>query len=179
MKTSDFPRITSVPVLVKSPLIQVNGNASFKTIYPRNININQAKTVSSGSPAEVEERLNEAKPFASGGSVEVVNGKLIAKFDHVDHYNDKEPYRNGTRTQYVSYLKWISSDETVNPSQGKLQIKLPADTSILAKRRGIEVPWQEAIVSTNSIIVLVSISLVSIIGMWRIWPKVKKFQSVS
>ncbi|HYY66079.1 MAG TPA: hypothetical protein VE622_03015, partial [Nitrososphaeraceae archaeon] len=57
---------------------------------------------------------------------------------------------------------------------GKLQIKLPADTSILAKRRGIEVPWQEAIVSTNSIIVLVSISLVSIIVTWRIWPKINK-----
>jgi hypothetical protein len=157
MKTSDFPRITSVPVLVKSPSIQVNGNASFKTIYLVN--------------------PDEAKPFASGGSAEVVNGKLITKFDHVDHYNDH--YRNGTRTQYVSYLKWINSDETVNPSQGKLQIKLPADTSILAKRRGIEVPWQEAIVSTNSIIVLVSISLVSIIVTWRIWSKIKKFQSVS
>ena len=155
MKTSDFPRITSVPVLVKSPLIQVNGNASFKTIF-------------------LLVDPNRPRAFASGGPAEVVNGKLITKFDHVDHYNDKEPFSNGTRTQYVSYLKWINSDEKVNPSQGKLQIKLPAGTSILAKTRGIEVPWQEAIVSTNSIIVIVSISVLSIIVTWRIWPKINK-----
>jgi hypothetical protein len=153
MKTSDFPRITSVAALVKSPLIQVNGNASFETIY-------------------LLADANKARAFARASPAEIVNGKLITKFDHVDHYI--EPYRNGTSTQYVTYLKWINTNGIANAFQEKLQTKLPADIATGAKERGIEVPWQKAIVSANSIIALVSISLVSIIVTCRMWPKVNK-----
>lgn len=73
--------LTSVPVLVKNPVINVDGDLRFEksNFYGE----------STYSPFEI-------------------SGNATVRFSFIDDYDDA--YRKGTRTQYISYLEFFDSD---------------------------------------------------------------------
>jgi hypothetical protein len=99
---------------------------------------------------------------------------LNASLHHSDNYITN--YRNASRMQYVTYLNWIqtkdsSEDKHVQDiyQQGKFTVvKLPGDISERAKIKGVIVPWQEVMVSTNGAILLLSVVSVTAIALWRL-----------
>ena len=92
-----------VSVLLKSPLITVNGETSFGTAnfhfigYPK-----------PGVPLDI-------------------NGHLQAKLDFVDNYI--QPLLDGTRTQFVTYLQSLTIDGRIAQNQMNLEYWLPGDIS--------------------------------------------------
>jgi hypothetical protein len=79
---SDLPFLNSVPVSIKDPEIQLNGNLSFDgTLY--------------GDPEMAHTPLQ-------------VSGNPKAKFDSVDHFNERSP--NGIKNQDITYLKSVAID---------------------------------------------------------------------
>jgi hypothetical protein len=101
---------------------------------------------------------------------EVKGGDTIIKLDYVDHYN--QPFRNGTKTQFITYLK-EDIPETTGWNSNVLEI--PGDISELAKEKGIGVPWQKSMISFRSILVMISIIAI-VIGITNfLRPKIKEF----
>jgi hypothetical protein len=127
--------VESTPILFKHPYVTIDGSIDANTYL---------------------------KQFKNDKS-KIEDGKLIAKISHVDHYHD--PYRNGTRIQFVSYLTDYQVEEKSGTNEFDLGFKFPGEISDAAKGKGIEVPWQQAISSSNSIIMILSIPSVIAIGM--------------
>jgi hypothetical protein len=89
---------------------------------------------------------------------------LNASLHHSDNYITN--YHNASRMQYVTYLNWI---QTKGASEDKqIVVKLPGEISDRAKTKGVKVPWQEVMVSTNGIILLLSVVSVTAIALWRL-----------
>jgi hypothetical protein len=87
----------------------------------------------------------------------------------VDNY--KVIYGNGTtKTSYLTYLQTITNNSSVDKEQ---PLKLPGDISPLAKKQGLHISLKEATFSNSNIILLISISALTIIVSWLIWPKIK------
>jgi hypothetical protein len=141
---SNGPSLKSVPVLLKSPEVNVNGHIGFKDSnfdrYFRNPNI----------PTDVQ-------------------GRLKAKLNFVDNF--KQSYDNGTtKIQYITYLQSISLNRTMHNDGIKLE--LPGDISDHSKRYGPRVPLKDALLSISNVILLLSIAIVSVVGSWLIWPRI-------
>jgi hypothetical protein len=143
--------IKAIPILVKSPEIKIlnTEDASFKTDSHRN-------------------SLTEIK----GTEGEPVD--LVAKFDFIDHYH--QGYRDGTRTQFITYLK-----EGISLSKGEDKksfeiIKIPGDISESAKERGmVNIPWQKALSSSINIAIAFGIGSTGIaISLWKLHSRRKK-----
>ena len=101
---------------------------------------------------------------------EVKGGDTTIKLDYVDHYN--QPFRNGTKTQFITYLK-EDIPQTIDGNSNVLEI--PGDISELAKEKGIGVPWQKSMISFRSILVMISIIAI-VIGITNfLRPKIKEF----
>jgi hypothetical protein len=89
---------------------------------------------------------------------------LNTTLDHSD--NHLSNYRNASTMQYVTYLKWI---QTKDPREDKESaLKIPGDISERAKKNGVEVPWEEVMVSKNGIILLLSVVSVTTVVLWRL-----------
>jgi hypothetical protein len=157
-KVKADPGITSMNLLMKSPEIRV-----------------------------IEEKGKEGEELAEDGGdtivtfrrdsprnalTEVKGGDTIIKLDYVDHYN--QPFRNGTKTQFITYLK-EDIPQTIDWDSNVLEI--PGDISELAKEKGIGVPWQKSMISFSSIMVIISI-IVIVVGMgYYLWPKIKEYNN--
>jgi hypothetical protein len=124
-----------VPLLFKNPEINIIGSSSFREYKEKNVN-----------------QIS-------------INGSLISKFDHSDHYYSD--YRNGSRIAYISYLQDSQVKGKSVSTQNSFGIKLPGG---LSERWESEVQWPEAVVSINSIIIASLIAIVSIL----VWPGRKR-----
>jgi len=139
---SSKPPLKFVPILVKDPEITVNGNISFD------------KTNFYG------QEIDDYIPLDVSGSAKV-------KFDFIDDF--REPYRKGTKIQYLSYLGSLSVDGKRN--QSKQEFILPGDISSDVKKRGLDVPLNNILSSPTNIIVLIAISIATISLTWLIRRK--------
>jgi hypothetical protein len=135
---SDLPFLNSVPVFIKDPEIQLNGNVSFDgTFY--------------GNPEMTRTPLN-------------ISGNLQAKFDSVDHFNERSP--NGIKNQDITYLKSVTIDgETKEDKEG---FRLPGDISYRAKKEGLVIPLIDILSSSANIILLISLITITIVAPWLI-----------
>jgi hypothetical protein len=79
--------------------------------------------------------------------------QLNASVHHSDNYVTN--YKNASRMQHVTYLNWIQTKDT--PEDKGIALKIPGDISESAKKKGVGVPWEEVMVSTNGIILLLSV----------------------
>jgi hypothetical protein len=136
--------LKSIPVILKTPEIKVSGHIGF----------------------------NESNfdPYLARGIIPLnQEGNLSAKFDYVDNY--KVIYGNGTtKMSYITYFQSITNNSSVDKEQ---PLKLPGDISPLAKKQGVHISLKEAIFSTSNIILLISVSALTVIVSWLIWPKIK------
>ena len=136
--TSELPQIQSVPVLLMSPEINVNGVSIFKSAnFDGNLPSNAAP-------------LN-------------VTGYLNAKLSFVDNY--EQDYFGRTRTQYITYLEGIKFDGTTKWYEVLLKL---FDISERVKTLGVDIPWEEVLVSKSGIILLISVVSVTAIVLWRL-----------
>jgi len=136
--------LKSIPVVLKTPEIKVSGHMGF----------------------------NESNfdPYLARGIIPLnQEGQLSAKIDYVDNYN--VVYGNGTtKTNYITYLLSMTDNSSVDKEQ---PLKLPGDISPLAKKQGLQISLKEVLFSTSNIILLISISALTVIVSWLIWPKIK------
>jgi hypothetical protein len=139
---SKTPSSRSLHILMKNPEITVNGNTSFKdaSFY--------GKGPDSYAPLKID-------------------GKINAKFDFVDNYD--EPYDNGTRTKYATYLKSIDI-EGVTPKD--IELKLPGDIPSNAKNKGLLIPLNKILISPANIIILIVLTSITIIISKLYWSKI-------
>jgi len=66
---------------------------------------------------------------------------------------------------------WIQADGM--PEDKQISVKLPGDISERAKRKGVQVPWEEVMVSKDGIILLLSVTSVTAVVLLRLRPIVK------
>jgi hypothetical protein len=153
---ADSPDIKSIPILMKTPEIKISNaeGVSFRAGSHRN------------SVTEIKE--------TEGGAV-----ATEAKLNFVDHYH--QGYRNGIRTQFITYLKEDIKD-TVTSSSGLAKdqkffefIKIPGDISEGAKEKGIvHIPWQKAMSSVMGVLIAVTIIGTGVlVFFWKLSPKIK------
>jgi hypothetical protein len=154
---SDLQSKNELSVLLKSPEIIVdNGRISFEKIYMYD---------------------PDGKMTSDGGRLDV-KGSMIARFDHVDNYNEIDLRGGWINTQYLTYLNSLQfgKNNIYNidkmPSGG-----FPADISELAKEEGVLVPWQKALSSSMTVTTSLSIIIVATVTLiifWRTrWLKLK------
>jgi hypothetical protein len=136
---TESPILEVVPVLLKSPEIIVNGNIRFD------------KTNFYGQEIDEYTPLN-------------VSGQVKAKFDLIDDF--KEPFRNGTKIQYLSYLGLLSVDGKRN--QFKQGFELPGDISSDIKKRGLDVPLISILSTSTNFIAITAIFVATITAIWLI-----------
>lgn len=130
--------LKSIPVLMKNPELEVIGNASIKkSVFHGYITTRGA--LESGTPLDL-------------------HGKMRVKFDFVDHYN--EPYHNGTRISYITYLKSIMMDG--KNDQHKELLKLAGDISSEAKEEGKGIPLEKVLSSSSNILALICLTAITI-----------------
>jgi hypothetical protein len=94
---------------------------------------------------------------------------LNTSLDHLDILVTN--YKNASRMQYVTYLKWIQTQRI--PEDEQMAIKIPGDISERAKRQGVMVPWGEVMVSKNGIILLISAITIPTVVLWRLRQIIK------
>jgi len=134
--------IHSVPVLMKSPEIEVTGNVSFN-------------------------RTNiHAEPINIYGPLDF-SGQLKAKFDIADHFNEKH-FRSGIRSDYITYLQSVSLDGKIKRDT---ELKMPGEISTIAKIRGLDIPYMKILNSSNNIFILVIFTSITLIVSLLIWHK--------
>ena len=134
---SESPKLGFVPILLKRPEILVNGSVSFD------------KTNFYGQEIDDYTPLN-------------VSGQVKAKFDIIDDF--KEPFRNGTKIQYLGYLGSLSFDGKRN--QLKQEFELPGDISSEIKKRGLGVPLISILSTSTNFIAITAISVATITLIW-------------
>jgi hypothetical protein len=136
---SDVPFLNSVPVFIKDPEIQLNGNASFHNgIFYGDLEM-------ASTPLHVF-------------------GTLKAKFDSVDHFNERFP--NGIKNQDITYLSSITVNGEIK--EDKEGFKLPGDISYRSKKEGLVIPLIDILSSSANIILLISLTTITIVASWLI-----------
>jgi len=138
------PPLKSVPVILKSPEMEVYGH-----LYNNGANL-YGNIASNGK-------------LIKANAVDL-EGKLEANFDFVDSYN--EPYLNGSRTHYITYLQSLTLDGTLH--EDKEHLKLPGDMHYKAKEAGQVIPLETVLSSSSNILVLITLSIIAIIAIWLI-----------
>jgi hypothetical protein len=93
-----------------------------------------------------------------------ISGNATARFDFVDDF--KEPYRKGTRTQYIGYLESIDIDG--KRKQTMQELKLPGDISSDVRKRGLDVPLYSIIATSNNITLIVTTIIGIAVTTWLI-----------
>jgi hypothetical protein len=143
---SEPPISGFVPILLKSPEILVNGNVYFdkSNFYGQEI--------------------NEYVPLN-------ISGQVKAKFDMIDDF--KEPFRNGIKVQYLSYLRSLYYDGKTN--QLKQEFELPGDIPSDIKERGFDVPLISILSTPSNFIIVAGITIATIAVIWLL-RKMKIYQ---
>jgi hypothetical protein len=131
-----------IHILLKSPEIRViNGRTSFEKLYMYD---------------------PYSKVSADGGLLEA-KGSMAARFDHVDNYNAIDSNGGWTQTYDLTYLKSIHfGKNNIYNNASKINLELPADISALAKKQGVLVPWQTALLSGTTIVTSLSVIAVAV-----------------
>jgi hypothetical protein len=138
------PTSRSVNVILKNPEITATGQT-----FIENSNFDGFLTPR-GS-------LNRGSPFD-------FEGNLKMKFGYVDYY--KEPYRQGTSSQFITYLQSVNMNGSMAPQGESLEI--PGDISLYAKTQGEYIPLEKILSSWANVITLVFLSIATIIIAWLI-----------
>jgi hypothetical protein len=168
---ADVQDIRLMPVLMKSPEIKI-------------IQGDESK----GSAGDETRSLffTKLSPDKTLSEIRKEEGDIVIKLDHVDDYN--KPYRNGTKTQFITYLK--NDVQITNDNRSKIPAdnqhslftsiisKRPGDISEYSKEQGIEVPLRKVLSSTPNIMVSIAIAVVMVIVLMLGWFKLAKFQRV-
>lgn len=139
-------QMKSVPIFARNPNVKVNGNVSIANTFPAGNNL--------------------MGPIGLYGTLQ---GELEAKIDFIDHYS--QPYRNGTKTQYVTYLSSLETEGSFD--RGQEQLKLPGDIHFEAKVKGYDVPLQKVLTSSSNVITLIILISISIPIARYVWLKKK------
>jgi hypothetical protein len=132
----------TVPVLMKSPEIEVTGNISF-------------------------DRTNiHAEPITRYAPLDF-SGQLKAKFDIVNDYNEKH-FRSGIRSDYITYLQSVSIDGKIKRD---VELKVPGDISTNAKSRGLDIPFIKIFNSSSNILILIIFTSIALIASQLLWRR--------
>ena len=169
---TDVKNIGSISALMKSPDIKIvnkDNQALLEKQLGQETAISFKRDSSENNPIEIHK----------------VNGNITSTVGYVDNY--KEHYFDAIRIQFVTYLdqdiQIIKEYDTVtmpgDNNRNKVQIQIPGDISEYAKDHGIEITWQEAIGSTNNIILMLSIATVTISLIVLSWLKIEKLNRKS
>jgi hypothetical protein len=144
---SDLQDEKDISVLLKSPEIRVvNGRANFEKLFMYDP---YSKIGTYGGPLDVK-------------------GSMIAKFGHVDNYNEIDSNGGWINSEYITYLKSIHFGKNdIYNNDKKINLKFPADISALAKEEGVLVPWQKALLSDTNIVI--SLSIVVAVTLTILW----------
>jgi hypothetical protein len=137
------PPLKFVPIMLKNPEMKVNGNASIKNIVLGGY-ITPQGTLETGYPVDLQ-------------------GKLKAKFDFIDQYN--EHYRKAAEIKYITYLQSITMDG-VNTYQHKEFLTLPGDISTQAKEEGEDIPLEKVLSSSSNITLLIGLTTTTLFAIW-------------
>lgn len=136
-----------VPLVLKRPDVQVDGHIIFKN-------------------ADFKGFLNERGGVNSGISLDL-DGQLKTKFEHVDKFD--LPYGNTTKTAFVTYLKTLSINGSLNEDKDKLN--LPGDIYFKAKMTGQDIDLKKIMTSSANIILLIILIPIFIILIKFIWNR--------
>jgi hypothetical protein len=123
--------------------MRVNGNASIKNIVLGGY-ISPQGTLETGYPIDLQ-------------------GKLKAKFDIIDKYN--EHYRKAAEIKYITYLQSITMDGA-NTYQHKEFLRLPGDISTQAKEEGEDIPLEKVLSSSSNITLLIGLTTTTLFAIW-------------
>ena len=134
----------SLPLSLRNPSIKVNGNISIENAFP-------------GTPSLMG-------PIHLQGAL---HGMLQAKFGFVDNY--EQPFRNVTKTQYVTYLESLKMDRIFDKDEENL--KLPGDIYFKAKESGQDIQLKKIFTSSTNLITLVILISISVATSSIIWRK--------
>jgi hypothetical protein len=147
----DSQSISSLPVYLKSPEITVNkGILKFKLIP------------NSNNPAQPEGNI-------------VVNGNIVAKIDYVENFNSVN--KTGTKTD-LTFLKSLEIQGNYMGEKSQSDtLLLPGDISTRAKDKGVGVPWEKAVTSFATVIIIISIIIMAIVIKYYIWTKMNPSQN--
>jgi hypothetical protein len=89
---------------------------------------------------------------------------MIADINHVDNYDEVDSNGNWINTQYLTYIKSIQFDEgNLYNGTKKINLDLPADVSVLAKEKGVTIPWQRVLLSNTNIVISISIVVAAVV----------------
>jgi hypothetical protein len=138
-----------VPVLLKRPEMKVDGHITIKNTY-------------FGGFLNARGGLNMGVPLD-------LLGHLETKFDLADKFD--KPYRNTTRTTYITYLQTLSMDGSFKEDKDRLN--LPGDIYFKAKETGHGVPLKQVLTSSTNIIALIVLISMIIIASKFFWRKKK------
>jgi hypothetical protein len=163
---TDAKNIGSISALMKMPSIKITNKDDHTPLEEQ---------LGEGTTAISFKRdSSQNKPI----KINRLSGNIASTVGYVDDYNER--YHDTIKTQFVTYLdqniQIIREDAPVSTpgdyNRKKLQIAIPGDISMYAKEHGIELTWEDAIGSTNSIIMAVLIAAVTIILIALSWLKV-------
>jgi hypothetical protein len=169
---TDVKNIGSISALMKMPGIKITNKDDHTRLEERS---------GEGSTALSFKRdSSHNKPI----KINKLNGNITSTVGYVDDYHERR--LDTIKTQFVTYLdqniQIIKEGGTVTTPgdySKKIQIAIPGDISAYAKEHGIEVTWEDAIGSTNSVILTLSIATVTIILIARSWLKVSNLKKNS
>jgi hypothetical protein len=186
--SSDLTSNGYTTLLMKSPQIQVieEGAASggIQSNYMENnqaYNVNSFLTFRNSPQTEPIEIVNKA------GSKESV----IFRIDYVDSYS--EPYGEEKKNHYLTYvngdIKVVGNNINNNGAEKSRDtsyqrtidmpdIRFPGDISELAKKQGIDVPWEEIMISGGGLLLVIMIIITAILATkiaekMNSWTKIK------
>jgi len=157
---TDPREIRDISLLMKQPNIKI---------------INKEQIASDGENGQEIAALTFKRDSSKNTPLKIpmVLGNITSKVGYIDNFIQRN--RETIKTQFVTYLdenfKIIKYDGTVStPAQynkgSQFGIEFPGDISEYAKEHGIEIPWQEVLMSFNNIIIVVSIIALSGITLW-------------
>jgi hypothetical protein len=136
----------SIPIILKSPEVEVDGHIGFKQ--------------------------SNFDPYFTNNDIPLdYEGGLKTKLSFVDDY--KESNLNQTIIKYITYLQSITTATDVGVGQDGIILNLPGDISPYAKSHGIPIPLREVLFSGSNVMLLISTAVVSLVGSWLMWPKLK------
>jgi hypothetical protein len=170
---TDVKNIRSISALMKMPGIKITNKDDHTRLEERLGEGSTAISFTRDSPHNKPIKINK------------LNGNITSTVGYVEDYNER--YLDTIKTQFVTYLdqniQIIKEDGTVATpgeyNRKKVQISIPGDISTYAKEHGIEVKWKDAIGSTNSIIMVLSIATVTISLIVLSWLKIEKLNRKS
>jgi hypothetical protein len=130
--------LNSLSVLVKKPEIKFNGHVYIKKAYLERYGfISELGRLNTGIPLDLK-------------------GDLAASFAYVDNFD--QPFRNATKTQYITYLDWITMNGSI--TQDKVNPRLPGDIYFKAKE---QIPLVEILSSPVNGIAIIGCFIVAFV----------------